>query len=99
MGGSERTRCATTRNDASTVRPKRFEGSPAMPHETEPTVKRVRLTSFTTDDIDRRPVYASDRPGSPVATILAMKDEEATRDTAIRRVIGQPGGGAGSDDC
>lgn len=52
-----------------------------MPHETEPTVQRVRLTSFTTDDIDRRPVYASDRPGSPVATILAMKDEDATRDT------------------
>lgn len=49
---------------------------------------KVRLTSFTTDDLDRRPVYATERPGSPIQTILAMKDEDATREAGMRRVLG-----------
>jgi prevent-host-death family protein len=49
---------------------------------------KVRLTSFTTDDIDRRPRYATDRPGSPIQTILDMKDEDATRDADMHRVLG-----------
>lgn len=66
-----------------------------MPHETERP--GIRLTPFTTDDIDRRPVYASDRPGSPIATILAMKNEDATREAGIHRAIGEPGSGADRD--
>lgn len=38
---------------------------------------KVRLTPFTTDDIDRRPVYASARPGSPIQTVIDMKDDDA----------------------
>lgn len=54
---------------------------------------KVRLTSFTTDDIDRRPVYASDRPGSPIQTIIDMKDEDASREAEMRRVLGgEPAG-------
>jgi prevent-host-death family protein len=49
---------------------------------------KVRLTSFTTDDIDRRPMYATDRPGSPIQTILDMKDEDATRDVDMHRALG-----------
>jgi hypothetical protein len=65
-----------------------------MPHE---PLEGIRATPFTTDDIDRRPVYASDRSGSPIATILAMKDEDATRDAAIHRAIGGPSGDADAE--
>ncbi len=49
---------------------------------------KVRLTSFTTDDIDRRPVYPSDWPGSPIQTILAMSDDDATREGEMTRILG-----------
>jgi hypothetical protein len=38
---------------------------------------KVRLSPFTTDDIDRRPMYTSDRPGSLIQTIIDMQDEDA----------------------
>ncbi|MDN3243522.1 type II toxin-antitoxin system Phd/YefM family antitoxin [Glycomyces tritici] len=49
---------------------------------------RVRLTSFTTDDLDRRPRYRSDRPGNPIQTILDMKDEDAGREADMHRILG-----------
>lgn len=39
---------------------------------------KVRLSPFTTDDIDRRPVYTGDRPGSPIQTIIDMQDEDTS---------------------
>lgn len=37
---------------------------------------KIRLTPFTTDDLDRRPTYVSDRAGCPIQTILDMKEAD-----------------------
>ena len=34
-------------------------------------------------------MYATDRPGSPMQTIIDMKDEDATCEAEMRRILGR----------
>lgn len=45
---------------------------------------RLKLKSFTTEDIRTIKRHKTDREGSPIQTILDMRDDGATRDQALR---------------
>ncbi|THV42904.1 type II toxin-antitoxin system Phd/YefM family antitoxin [Glycomyces buryatensis] len=48
---------------------------------------QLQLASFTTDDIDRRPLHQTDQPDSPIQTILDMRDADAERETEMLRML------------
>ncbi|WP_199037700.1 type II toxin-antitoxin system Phd/YefM family antitoxin [Glycomyces salinus] len=49
---------------------------------------KLRLAPYTGKDIEDFPRYKTDRPGSPMQTILDMREEDAEREEEMHRLLG-----------